>query len=148
MAIAIGSLACAIIEPPITTDRAVIQGKQLELVTADRKCMLHASGDTDSKTFTLEPSPPCHFSRRGGASPQVFEYGDVGVQATLIVIGSPIAPAEQLKWNISPTDTCGSEAQGVIIRRDTVELSEKPKLDGVLCRDKGVDEKNFWYFAH
>jgi hypothetical protein len=40
------------------------------------------------------------------------------------------------------------EIQGVIIKKKTIHLSKTVLQGGVYCKDKGVDEKDFWLFAH
>lgn len=132
----------------ILTDRAAIFDMELELLSLDNGCTLQVTDGNTKEQLNLQPKPPCYFSRRESTSPQIFEYPDVGVQATLLVVGTPLNKEDRLNWGVAEDDYCGRSIQGLLVQNDELVVSRKPVLQGVLCRDKGADEKDFWYFAH
>lgn len=141
------TVACTAISLPVVTDQTTIMGIELKILTADGKCVLEVD-DGKKIELELQPKPPCYFSRREEETPQSFSYPDVNVQATMIVVGTPLQQPDRERWGVSESDYCGMGAQGVLIRNNELELSPKAPLDGVICKDKGADEKDFWYFAH
>lgn len=142
------TVACAAVSRPAVTDQANISGKELKIFAVDNKCVLQVDDDGRKTTLELKPTPPCYFSRRGEASPQSFSYPNVNVQVSMIIVGTPLQQADRERWGITGTEYCGEASQGILVRNNKVELSQKPLLDGVVCKDKGTDEKDFWYFAH
>lgn len=147
VAVSILATACTVVSQPAVTDRASVMGRELRLVTLNDQCILQSEEGDKEANYPLEPKPPCYFSRRDDTL-QSFSYPDVNVQATLMVVGTSLTESDREKWGIAEAEYCGEAAQGVLIRNDRLEVTEKPILDGVICRDMGTDEKNFWYFAH
>lgn len=130
------------------TDSATIENHQLELLQSDDACSLRYKFGDDSKVVEMAPKAPCYFLRRDSDKPQSFPYKDVGVTATLIVMGTPISGEKRVKWNLPQNAVCGEATQGVLIREAEIEVTEKNLTDVVACKDQGVDEKDFWYFSH
>ena len=129
------------------TDSAQIHGYSLELVDEAGSCRLRYESPKDSGGLTLEAGPPCHFLRRDSVDPQSFAYPDVGVEAVLIVAGDPVSDAVREEWNLASDLVCGSVIQGVLIRAEGL-VAGGVLRDGVWCRDRGADEKDFFHFAH
>lgn len=142
------TVACTATSQPVVTDQATAMGSELKILSIDDKCVLQVDDDGKKTDLELQPKPPCYFSRREEASPQSFSYPDANIQAAMIVVGSPLQQSDRERWGVSESDYCGQAAQGVLIRNNKLELSQQPMLDGVICKDKGADEKDFWYFAH
>lgn len=129
--------------PPSRLDLTEIDGKELVILDKEKRCVLQAG----SAEFPLKPQPPCYFLRRGGKLQQ-FSYADVGVDWTIIVGGTPMAEPDRAKWNIDPTAVCGSQTQGVLSKGGKVEITEAVHSGGAYCKEMGVDEKDFYSFAH
>ena len=125
-------------------DNATVVSKTLTIVQENDKCyLLH-----NSLRYLLAPKPPCYFLRDSGNKPQYFSYNDVGTDAVLIITGSPVSDEIRKEWGVSKDAVCGIESQGVIIKRNKIIITKNVLKGGVLCKDSGSDEKNFWYFAH
>lgn len=117
---------------------------ELSIVDRDGQCVL-IDGAT---TTVLSPKPPCHFLRDATGAPQFHAYDDVGIDAVLIVTGTPLLSAMREQRGLPEDAVCGSAAQGVLLRDKAVTVSSEVLQGGVLCRDSGSDEKNYWHFAH
>jgi hypothetical protein len=66
----------------------------------------------------------------------------------MIVVGTPVGTAARRAWNLPLDLACGEETQGVLIRKGEVVVTRAVHMGGVVCKDKGADEKEFWAFAH
>ena len=131
-----------------TTDSTDVQNYKLTIINEGMSCMLSFEGFSAEGQIEFSPKPPCYFLRRESNEPQVFSYQDVGVKATLIVVGTPISEKTRKEWGLSNDLYCGEEAQGILIKDKSIELSASVLSGGVWCKDKGADEKDFWFFAH
>lgn len=127
-----------------------VAGRKLEILTRDGSCALRIdAGTAAAREIPLVPKAPCHFLRSsGGASPRVRQYLDVKTEAVLIVSGTPASDASRATWKLEPGLVCGEESQGVLVRGGKVLVTRAVRKGGITCRDKGVDEKEYWAFAH
>ena len=130
-----------------TDSGASVAGYELSLVERDGACSLRFSGRSSGERG-LSVKPPCHFLRRDAARPQLFSYPEVQVEAVAIVVGTPAGPAARKAWKLPPEAVCGEETQGVMVKRGAVVVTRAVHRGGVVCKDKGADEKEFWAFAH
>lgn len=130
------------------TDSARLGAYALAVISEEDRCALAIQGPSGERLLPLAPAPPCHFLRRGQAAPQSFAYPDVGVQAVLAIAGTPLSDAERERWGLPAEAVCGAEAQGVLLAQGGVRLSTHVASGGVACKDQGLDEKDFWSFAH
>lgn len=144
---ALFATACAAASPTVT-DSATVLGTELKILTVGEQCILQTNSDGANEKLKLQPAPPCFFSRRDEGSPQSFNYPEQGIESTLIILGSPLGEEDRERWEVNEADHCGKASQGIIVRHGKIEISKKPVLHGVRCKDQGVDEKDFWYFAH
>lgn len=130
------------------TEEFTVSGHRLELERD--QCVLSVLGaDSTQSTLKLEMKPPCFFSRSEGEI-QTYAFEDVGVDSVLIVVGTPVPNDDIDKWNLSDKEAqrCGAQHQGVVISESTVALSQRVSTGGVACRDYGIDQKEFWMYAH
>lgn len=135
--------ACSFASERIT-DEVMVLSKTLRIVNKNEKCFLiHNTSET-----VLVPGPPCFFLRNSENKPQYFSYGDVEIDAVLIITGTPVSDDIRKEWGLSEDAVCGMESQGVLIKTNDVLVTKNVLDGGVLCKDNGSDEKNFWYFAH
>jgi hypothetical protein len=130
----------------VVTDSAVIGGTQLWVLTRGTECAVRYEGPSPGE-LALVPKPPCHFAHREG-TPQRFAYQDVAVRAAFVVLGTPASDAMLAKWNVKAGTPCGVETQGVLLKADTVLVTRAVHRNLLACRDRGVDEKEFFAFAH
>ncbi len=126
------------------TDKITIFSNEFEITSEDNKCYLIQG----SSKNILAPKPPCHFVRNSDKTPQYFSYNDIKMDAVLIISGTPISKKIRKEWGLPDNLICGSEAQGVLIQNKLITITKKVISGGVLCRDKGSDEKNYWHFSH
>jgi hypothetical protein len=128
----------------IVNDEISVLNFNIKIVQDKGKCYLV---NTQGR-YELSPKPPCHFLRNSNNSPQYYSYVKNGIDATLIISGTPISNTVRKQWGIPPGLVCGFESQGVLIRKGGIMPTTKTLEGGVLCKDNGSDEKNYWYFAH
>ena len=129
------------------SDSASVAGYELSISTDNGQCVLHYKKNGNTVNTPLAPKPPCYFARKKDNSVKFFAYSDVNVAATLIVIGTPASADKRARWNLPEDLQCGEQNQGVIIKETSVSVSKRVG-DELFCRDRGVDEKNFWAYAH
>lgn len=130
------------------SDHAELYGFQFTIVAEANTCQLKYEGAAQKGVMGVGPLPPCYFLRRESSAPQSFTYQDVEVNAALIIMGSPISEETRKRWNLPSNLVCGEEIQGVLIKNQKIAVSRKVLRKGVWCKDKGTDEKDFWFFAH
>jgi hypothetical protein len=130
------------------TDSTNIQSYKLTIESKNNNCVLIYQDFSVKRQLVMFPKPPCYFLRRESIKPQSFSYDDIGVKAVLIVVGTLINEEIRKQWNLSNNIVCGEETQAIIFKDDSITLSKTVLKGGVACRNKGVDEKNFWFFAH
>ena len=130
------------------TDRAKVEGHTLTLKMFRGTCLLDIDSRNKLVSKTLSVKPPCYFLRQNSQKPQSFSYKDVGVLSTIIVVDSQISDEKREKWGIDQVTVCGESRQGILFKKSGIVVTEKTLDGGVVCKDKGADEKDFWYFAH
>lgn len=130
------------------SDQANIKGYDLVLRASQGLCYLDSKIGGMATSTRLKIDPPCYFLRQGSIQPQSFSYEDAGILSTIIMIGSPITDEKRKKWNIGDNDKCGEGRQAILFKKSGMAVTEKILEGGVICKDKGADEKDFWYFAH
>ncbi len=129
----------------LVTDSAAVSSRSFELLSRNGECVLR----TGSVNHPLAPKAPCYFVRSPGKETAwSIEYSDVKTTATLIVIGTPVSESARKTWNLLPNVVCGGEAQGVLVRDGAVFVTKSVRKGGIYCRDMGIDEKEFYSFAH
>lgn len=125
------------------TDRTTIGGAPVALVARDGACLIQREGHRD---IALAPAAPCRFLRSGGQVQQ-HRYPDRGVDAVVLVIGSPASAAQKAEFGIAANEVCGTVAHGLTLRGTTVTAAARPLRGGMFCIDKGRDEKDFYAAA-
>lgn len=131
----------------VITDSAQVGGANLQLLEIGPQCLVRFAAAPQDQ-LALVPKPPCYFVRRGSSLPQTFSYPEVAVQSVLIVVGSPASETTRKRWGLTSQMVCGEETQGVLVKRERIVVTRRVTRGGVACRDAGVDEKEFWTFAH
>lgn len=126
------------------TDRTTLGGAPVALVARDGACLVRREGQRD---IALAPAAPCRFLRSGGQLQQ-HRYPDRGVDAVVLVIGSPASAAQKSEFGITASEVCGTMAHGLTLRGTTVTAAARPLRGGMFCVDKGRDEKDFYAVAH
>jgi hypothetical protein len=112
------------------------------------RCVVSFTGTEHSGRLTLAPAPPCQFVRNESGGLKYFKYNDVGVDAVIIVIGSPLTDDERRRWKDAEGLFCGKTTQALLVRPQGVLVSSEIMRGGVVCATSGVDEKRFYQFAH
>lgn len=129
-------------------DSAEVAGYKLHLVEQDGGCRLNYSGPQGQGQLALKVAPPAYFLRRGSREVQTRAYPDKGIDALVIVTGTPGSPERLKLWGATPSAKCGTELQGVQIGKKGISVTAEVLRSGLWFRDKGTDEKDFWSFAH
>ncbi|PXA98430.1 hypothetical protein DMC47_08595 [Nostoc sp. 3335mG] len=125
------------------TDRTTLGGAPVTLVARDGACLVRREAQRD---IALAPAAPCRFLRSGGQVQQ-HRYPDRGVDAVVLVIGSPASAAQKAEFGIAANEVCGTVAHGLTLRGTTVTAAARPLRGGMFCIDKGRDEKDFYAAA-
>ena len=112
------------------------------------RCVVTFTGAEHSGRLTLAPDPPCEFVRNESGALKYFKYDDVGIDAVIIVTGSPLNDDEKRRWKIADGLFCGKVSQALLVRPEGVLVSREIMHGGVVCAMTGVDEKRFYQFAH
>ena len=141
------STACSAHDGKLT-DQVKLEEHTLILRNYKGACLLDIEIRGEFKSETLDMKPPCYFFRKNNKNIQSFSYKDVDVLSTIIVIGSPVSEEKREKWGVDEADLCGERRQGILFKKTGVIVSEKTLDGGVVCKYKGADEKDFWYFSH
>ncbi len=122
-----------------TTDRASLGGGEAVLVTQGGGCVLRRAGQAD---LPLAPAPPCRFLRADGQV-QRHAYPDRAIDAVVMVVGTPADAAAKAHFGVAAASTCGTVAQGLIVRGERVSAAPRPLRGAMVCIDQGRDEKDF-----
>jgi hypothetical protein len=130
------------------SDQAEIMNYKLTLENKKNTCRLKISYKETKKTYILKIKPPCYFIRKEDNNLQSFEYKEVNIKATILVLGNPISDKKRKKWNLDKKTICGESRQAILIKPSGLNVSDKTLEGGLSCKDLGSDEKDFWYFAH
>ncbi|WP_444903895.1 hypothetical protein ACJJIU_00935 [Microbulbifer sp. CnH-101-E] len=130
------------------TDRAEIEGHSLILETDKGICILHIKDKELFSSKALDIAPPCFFLRQGTQEPQSFSYPDNDILSVIMVVGSPAPQEKRERWGIREETICGESRQGILFKESGEVVAGKTLKGGLVCKDKGADEKDFWYLAH
>lgn len=125
------------------TDEATVDGTALQLVRRGDGCVVKTSGSE----IPLQPKAPCFFLRRGGAVQQ-YSYRDTGTEWVVLAGGTEASAGTRESWRLPAGEVCGEQAQGILSRSGAVRASKTVHTGGVYCKEKGVDEKDFWTVGH
>ena len=132
----------------IPQDSVTVLGRTLQLVADNGQCILHYQAKGENRSIALKPAPPCFFLRHDKTRPQHFAYPGRKVNAALIVGGTAIRAEQRVDWKLPADQLCGSELQGVLLSGKQIRATRLVMSSGHACKDIGLDEKDFWTFAH
>lgn len=137
---------------PLETGHVV--GYKLSLFVRDGLCIARFEGQQHRGELTLVPTPPCLFVRKHGKSNDIeshfykraFDKGEEHIHV-VVVTGTvlPRNPDDPIT-PLTKRDDCGSQTQALLLRKEGVLVSKR--VAGGACAGIGMDEKNFWMFAH
>ncbi len=130
------------------SDQAELISYNLTLKNKENACLLESSYKGTKNTYVLKVKPPCYFMRKEDNKIQSFEYKDVNIKATILVLGNLVSDEKRKKWNLDEKTICGESRQAILIKPSGLSLSKKILEGGLSCKDLGSDEKDFWYFSH
>ena len=131
----------------ITTDTANIGKDKFELIQKGNEAFLISSSTRIKIEGNLKLTPPCYFLREKNQI-QTFSYADVKADNVLIIIGNIASNDDKKHYGVNDDRICGKKIQGLVLKGNKAILTELT-IDGALsCKDNGLDEKDFWSFAH
>jgi hypothetical protein len=146
LAVAFAAASSCVHADDAVSDTVTISGQRLSLKERGGKVLLILESGGQSSETAMLIKPPAFFVREG-SEVQSFAYPKRGVDAVILVGGTPLTPERLKLWKVDPKTTCGSEIQGVMISKQKVTVSDKTLTGGLWCKDISSDEKNFSYFA-
>ncbi len=87
-------------------------------------------------------SNPMGFVKRDG-KPQYYSYSKLGIDYVFIIIGDIVSDR-----NSDIKSICGRKIQGVVVKGDSVYLTNRILSGNITCSDYVLDEKVFFDFAN
>lgn len=135
------------------TDTCTVKGIFLELLQnpVSNKAELRMSSGKVVIKGKIQLSPPCYFLRRDKKL-QMYSYPEIDVEKTLIILGDTVGAEKKKYFGFDQNDDfsriCGMGTQGILIKRDSIIITNRVLTAGFTCVDPGTDEKDFWDFAH
>jgi hypothetical protein len=151
--ISLGGMMCALLsagcqaESRNISDEVTFDKHNLQLVSEDSKCLLvNKTGQIENKTGLLL-QPPCYFARKSDSQLLSFSYPNNNLKAVALIIGNPVSLEKRKKWNLEDSMICGEKRQAVYLSEGELTVSNATLDGGLACKDSGIDEKDFAYFA-
>lgn len=151
--ISLGGMMCALLsagcqaESRNISDEITLAKHNLQLVSEKSKCLLvNKTGQPENETELLL-QPPCYFARKSDSQLLSFSYPDNDLEAVAIVIGNPVSAEKRKKWNLEDSMICGEKRQAIYLSNSELTVSNTTLDGGLACKDSGIDEKDFAYFA-
>ncbi|NAW50127.1 hypothetical protein GNY06_01560 [Elizabethkingia argentiflava] len=133
------------------TDTYSVDGINFKLLQNGDQAELKIEAKDRIVKGNIKLSPPCYFLKWNGKV-QSFAYPDVKVTHTLVVLGDTVGTDVKKYFGFNENDDfsriCGEAIQGILIKKDSVIVTERVLDGGFMCADPGTDEKIFWEFAH
>ncbi|MTI08057.1 hypothetical protein E1180_21380 [Roseibium denhamense] len=138
------SSACVPWDTGSELETATIMGKSVTLVQSGGTCVLRAFGETQD--VSLRVGTPCAFQRADG-KPQIYEFPELGGTSVAVIVGTPISDSKRADYDLSETEPCFSNAQGITLTRRVVHVSDAIAENGLWCKNIGMDRRFFFGFA-
>ncbi len=126
------------------SDQFMLADNSIDISNLYKQCVINIEG----VSYSLNLIPPCFVLRGSGSGLQAYEYKDIGVEKIFVIVGNKITNDMQKEWGIGASRMCGSKVQGVMIKGNSILISEKTLSGGVICEGQSIDEKVFWYLSH
>ncbi len=140
-------LLCSCHQTSTVTDTAKIGKFYFELVQINDQALIRITSDKTQVEYELELTPPCYFLREFGEI-QTFSYPDVDVEKVIVIIGDIANYKEKMNFGVDSSKVCGKKIQGLVMKNGSVIPSKQTISGSLSCKDNGLDEKDFWDFAH
>lgn len=129
------------------SDEITLDKYNLQLVSEKSKCLLISKTDQTANKTELLLQPPCYFVRKNNSQLLSFSYPDNNLEAVVLIIGNPVSTEKRKKWNLENSMICGEKRQAVYLSKNELTISNITLDGGLACKDSGIDEKDFAYFA-
>lgn len=123
-------------------------GNSISITSDETHCYLsiQKDGKTEAKTTLL--SPPCALTMKNDDDILTYPYPAKSIEAVAIIVGNPISEETRKEWGIDDETLCGKKIQGVLLKGNSITLTDWAMEGGVSCPSLGLDEKVFYGFAH
>lgn len=151
--ISLGTILCASVglgclaKPTNVSDEVMLDAYYLQLVTEGTNCLLISNKDQVINKSELLMQAPCYFARENNSDLLQFSYPDKNLESVALIIGNTVSAEKRKKWNLPEALICGEKRQSIYLSKGNLTVSTSTLDGGVACRDSGVDEKDFSYFA-
>ncbi len=141
-----------------------VEGHRFALVVEHDACYIspHYSRGRDAR-LPLGFPPPCHLllwrqpppieHPKDAAplgqlgDPMAWKFSGRQPVVALVVIGGPISERQKAKRPHAKDTECASRTRGLLLQGQSLKLSKRTG-DSFVCTTSGLDEKDFWLFAH
>ena len=134
-------------EPHTISDEAMLDAHNFQLASSESNCLLITKKNQVTNKIELLLQPPCYFARKNDSSLLKFSYPDKNLEAVALIIGNPISAEKRKKWNLEESLICGEKRQAVYLSKGDLTVSNTTMDGGLACKDTGIEEKDFSYFA-
>lgn len=149
--------------PPVQTEYEV-DGHRFALVAEHDACYV-SPRDSSGRDVRLPLGfpPPCHLllwrrpppiERPKDAvplgqlgEPMAWKFAGRQPIVALVIIGGPVSDRQLAKRPFAKSTECPSRARAILLRGQSLALSKRTG-ELLVCTTSGLDEKDFWLFAH
>lgn len=130
------------------TDSTVIDGVKLKLIDSSGVGKLITDSNKYRISGKIKIKTPCYFLRDRNNKVTSFSYSDIGVKHTLAIVGDILNNEEKSHYSsFSKDEIWGLKVQGILFKND-IFLTDRIVFGGPFCVNIGLDEKDYWSFAH
>jgi len=119
--------------PAAITETAPAASGPLHLTVRGAEC--EARLGPEGAPVKLGLTGPCAIMRDHKGSAQTYRYDDAGGVQVYVIVG-------EMKGE------CGAAAQGLLVRGTEMKASALIQRGSYKCPKVGLDEKDYWMFAH
>lgn len=140
-----GALLVACHPAAISGDVIKVVGVTVRTEEDGKRTKVHFEGPGGKGEISLALEPPCAVVRNHRGEPLTHSYKSAGNATVVIFVGKL---AEEFLPDGKTRQVRGSQSQAVLIRNGRVSASKRVVTDGRWSPSQGMDEKEFWLFAH
>lgn len=120
-------------QPAAVTETAPAASGQIHLIVRGAEC--EARLGLQGSPVKLGLTGPCAIMRDHKGNAQTYRYDDAGGVQVYVIAG-------EMKGE------CGASAQGLLVRGQEMKASALIQRGSYKCPKVGLDEKDYWMFAH
>ncbi|WMJ74367.1 hypothetical protein RCC89_14505 [Cytophagaceae bacterium ABcell3] len=138
------TLSACVVNDATVTDTCTFNDIRFELITKNDKAYLVTEQNGQLSSEELKLDPPCYFLRKD-SSVQSYSYKEPDAEV-IIIVGNLLDEERKAYFGADQSMVCGEKALGVLIMDGLATLSNNSLSGGIVCKDYGLDEKDFRSF--